>query len=109
MRDHPDDDGSLNNLAWNLATSRAPALRDGKRAVELAKRACELSSREDPTHLDTLAAAFAEVGNFDAAVKTQLEAIRLISKGDPSEKGYRDRLELYQAKRPYRVEEKHAK
>jgi Tfp pilus assembly protein PilF len=106
VRDEPENAGSLNNLAWSLSTCPNATLRDGKRALELATRACELTKRANSSFLDTLAAAFAESGDFKAAVETQGEAIALLSKGDPSKRAYRDRLEGYKAKKAFRVDGK---
>jgi hypothetical protein len=92
----------VNAFAWFLSTNANPALRDGQFAVELASLAWDLTSRTDPNCLDTLAAAYAERGEFASAVKTQNEAITLLSEGDPKQKEYRARLELYESKRPYR-------
>ncbi len=92
----------VNAFAWFLSTNANPALRDGQMAVELASLAWDLSSRTDPNCLDTLAAAYAERGDFCSAVETQNEAIKLLSDGDPKEKEYRARLEHYEAKRPFR-------
>ncbi|HYY93402.1 MAG TPA: tetratricopeptide repeat protein [Pyrinomonadaceae bacterium] len=55
---------AYNSLAWLLATAPKQELRDGKRAVELARKACELSKWQHPNQLDTLAAAYAEAGDF---------------------------------------------
>ncbi len=54
-------------LAWLLATSPDERLRDGPRAVELARRVNELSGGQVPQILDTLAAALAETGRFEEA------------------------------------------
>jgi tetratricopeptide (TPR) repeat protein len=92
--------GRANELAWLLATSADDDLRDGKAAVGFATNACELSSWKQWSFIDTLAAAYAEVGDFDAAVKWQTKAIELTS--DEQEKAdYRTRLGLYQDKKPY--------
>ena len=63
----PSDYTSVNNLAWILATSPIDSVRDGRRAVELAEKAGELSRHKRAFVLSTLAAAYAEVGNFEKA------------------------------------------
>ena len=70
----PDFPDAMNELAWILATTPNTQLRSGAEAVALAKRACALSSSRAPGMLVTLAAAYAEVGNFSEAVATSLEA-----------------------------------
>lgn len=70
-----DDDGLLNNYAWVLATSPFDELRDGKRAVELATRAAELTAYETAHILSTLAAAYAETGDFTTALKWSQKAV----------------------------------
>ena len=57
----------LNNLAWFLATADKPELRDGQEAVRLATRAVELTDRREPNMIGTLAAAYAEAGQFAIA------------------------------------------
>jgi tetratricopeptide (TPR) repeat protein len=69
------DEGLLNNFAWVLATSPDDELRDGKRAVELATKAAEMSDYQTPHVLSTLAAAYAETGDFDAAKKWSTKSI----------------------------------
>ncbi len=104
----PKDDGILNNLAWLLATSPDEKLRDGARAIRLATQACELTDWKAPHILSTLAAAYAETGDFDAAVKWSSKAVELASKehDDPKAKETLDalkkELENYQAKKPTR-------
>ena len=66
-----------NNLAWLLATCPDGALRDGKKAVALAQQAVQLSGGNAPEILDTLAAAYAEDGNFPEAVATAQRAVDL--------------------------------
>lgn len=65
----PEDAVAANNLAWVLATSPDASLRDGGRAVELSRRACELSEWRTPGHMNTHAAAWAETGDFGAALE----------------------------------------
>jgi tetratricopeptide (TPR) repeat protein len=82
------------NRAWILANGPAGPLRDGKKAVESAFRGCELTDWKDPNYLDTLAAAYAEAGDFDSAVRTQARAIELV-------KDFGARLNAYQDKKRY--------
>ncbi len=92
----------LKKIAWDLAAHSDARQRDGKSAVEFAARACELTEWKDPTYLNTLAAACAESGDFDAAAKWQTKAIELLS--DKKEKeDYSTRLKLYQEKKPYHL------
>lgn len=61
--------------AWQYATCPEDRFRNGSRAIELAQQACEKSRWSIPSHLSTLAAAYAESGRFDDAVETQTKAI----------------------------------
>jgi len=90
---NPEDAFFYNNLAWFLATAKAPSFRNGKKAVELALKACELSGRENPNYLDTLAAAYARVGDFDNAVKWQEKALE--SPEYPNKPEAQQRLNFY--------------
>jgi hypothetical protein len=71
-------------------------------AVEMATRACEWNNWTDAAYLDTLAAAYAEAGDFENAVRFQREAIAKLSAGDPSRAEFFDRLQLYESSKPYR-------
>jgi protein O-mannosyl-transferase len=73
----PSDPEVQNNLAWLLATSAEPSLRNGKQAVDLAQKANALTGGKDPLVFDTLAAAFAEVGRFGDARESVQKAIEL--------------------------------
>jgi protein O-mannosyl-transferase len=73
----PENLAALSNLAWLLATSADPSLRNGSDAVRLAERAESASSRSEthPTVLRILAAAYAEAGQFAEAKKTAQQAL----------------------------------
>ena len=73
----PADPDVQNNLAWLLATCPKASLRNGDKAVQLAQRANELAGGKNPVMLRTLAAAFAEAGRFDDAVRSAQKAIEL--------------------------------
>ena len=91
-------------LAWLWATCPEESFRHGKRAVELATRACGLAEWKDANMLATLAAAYAEVGEFDKAVEWEEKAIQLYANADDCKKG-EERLKLYKEKKPYRETE----
>jgi tetratricopeptide (TPR) repeat protein len=65
------------SLAWLLATCPDEKARDGKRAAEYATTACEQTGWKDPLCLDTLAAAYAETGQFEEAVRFQIRALEV--------------------------------
>ncbi|HEY3862633.1 MAG TPA: tetratricopeptide repeat protein [Verrucomicrobiae bacterium] len=75
LRIKPDEPEAANNLAWLLATTRQPALRNGPEAVRLAQRANELTGANNPMFLHTLAAALAEAGRFSEAAETARQAL----------------------------------
>jgi len=77
---NPDLDESLNGYAWFLATCPDGEFRDGKEAVKLAQKACEFSGGKDWYHLDTLAAAYAESGDFEKAVEYAQKAVAVAPK-----------------------------
>jgi tetratricopeptide (TPR) repeat protein len=72
----PDAPRMLDEVAWLLATSPDSNSRDGAEAVRLAERACVLTQRGIPALLATLAAAYAETGNFSRAVAVGEEALK---------------------------------
>jgi tetratricopeptide (TPR) repeat protein len=95
-----------NNLAWLLATCPEASLRDGNKAVELARQAVQLSTGGSPEILDTLAAAYAEAGQFPEAVGMARRAMDLsIAKNNrPLADAIQTQLKLYEANLPYREE-----
>jgi tetratricopeptide (TPR) repeat protein len=89
-----------NSIAWICATHPDAKLRDGMLALKHALKACELMP-EDAQVLDTLAAAYAEAGDFDAAVQTQRKAIELLD-DEESQENFQARLKHYESQQPYR-------
>jgi len=107
IRLNPQHAWAHNNLAWLLCTVPDAQYRNGRRAVKLAKDAVRLSKRKEHFIVDTLAAAYAEVGRFTDAVKVQKEALEMLPPDDSKNRvDYKARLELYKSGRPYREERK---
>jgi len=99
----PDDPTALGNLAWLYATSPDGGLRNGARALELAKRLEKVTSQPTARTFDILAAAYAETGRFDEAVRFAERAVSLTRDDDPSVETRRRLVELYASGKPYRV------
>jgi tetratricopeptide (TPR) repeat protein len=92
------DSHVLNNLAWVLATSTEDKIRNGKRAIELATKACELTEFKAAHILSTLAAAHAESGDIAEAIKWSQKAVDL----DADMKQLTEELKSYQEGKPWR-------
>lgn len=90
-----------NNKGWLLATCPDEQFRDGELAVEHATKACDLTGWVNGGFIDTLAAAYAEAGDFEAAAEWQQKAIDADFSGTLTA-DFTERLELYQAGTPYR-------
>jgi Flp pilus assembly protein TadD len=101
----PEDPSTLSNVAWLLAAAPAAAVRDGKKAVELATRANQLTGGTNQLILHTLAAAYAEAGRFPEALATAQHALGLAQ--GQSNAGLAGQLQseikLYQAGSPYHL------
>ncbi|HEV8060515.1 MAG TPA: tetratricopeptide repeat protein [Gemmataceae bacterium] len=91
----PNSQFVCNSLAWKLATCPDAQHRDGPRAIALARQACEATAWETPYFLDTLAAAYAETGAFEEAVRWQTKAVALSL--EEMKAARESRLKLYQA------------
>jgi tetratricopeptide (TPR) repeat protein len=98
----PDMPYALGNLAWLLATSRDSALRNGPRALELARRADNLAKGGNPAFLGSLAAAEAECGRFEEAVKTIDAALPMAEKNKDLAASLKQQREYYAKRQPYR-------
>jgi tetratricopeptide (TPR) repeat protein len=94
-------------LAWLLATCPDPIYRDGLGAIAEAAKDCEQNGNQNSQLLDTLAAAYAEAGQFDQAVHYQRQAVAVHDDKDPEwQTQLETRLELYAHHQPYREEPK---
>jgi protein O-mannosyl-transferase len=100
----PDWPLALNNLAWMRATDQDSKLRNGSEAARLAMRAVALTRKNDPSTLDTLAAAYAETGQFTDAATTAEMAVQIANAAAETNLAsqIQSRLKLYQAQQPYR-------
>jgi tetratricopeptide (TPR) repeat protein len=97
LKARPERPDISNAIAWILATSPQDALRNGKEAVTFALKACELTRHKNPLMLDTLAAAYAEAGQFDEAAEAAGEALKAAPQGSPLAKDIQAHLELFKA------------
>ncbi|MDR2757623.1 MAG: tetratricopeptide repeat protein [Planctomycetaceae bacterium] len=101
----PNDEVSSNNLSWILSTSPLESIRNGKRALELAEKAGQLTDYKKAYILSTLAAAYAEIGNFEKAVEWSQKSIEYAK----DDENVSDRIEelqkeldSYKQKKPFR-------
>jgi tetratricopeptide (TPR) repeat protein len=104
IRLEPKDADAYDSLGWLLATCPDVKVRDGEKAVEYAGTACELTDGKSPYCLATLAAAFAEAGRFDLAVKWQKRALESPAYERDEGQAARQRLQLFADRQPYREE-----
>ena len=130
VRSRVDQSRALNSRAWLRATCPDASIRNGQMAIADAKKACELSKWKWAWQIDSVAAAYAEAGDFDSAVRYEQQAIstagdapqdvyesaaRLFSKRYAKElaqkevkdveerrQSFSKHLELYKQHRPYR-------
>jgi Tfp pilus assembly protein PilF len=100
----PDNGNALSNLAWVFATSPDQSFRDGPKAVQLAEQALRISGGRIPILFRTLAAAYAESGEFSKAIQTAQQGIELANSQGNS--GLATELQgniaLYQEQQPLR-------
>jgi tetratricopeptide (TPR) repeat protein len=98
---------ALNAVAWIKATCQESTMRNGSEAVDLARKACEATGWKRWGDVDTLAAACAEAGDFNSAVKYQQQVLSLTEKHPPPNRAELiERVALFQKHEPYRDEMK---
>jgi tetratricopeptide (TPR) repeat protein len=97
------DADAADSAAWLMASAPDAKLRNGKRAVELAMKACELTQWKNGSYVDTLAAAYAEAGDYGEAVRRQQQALAVPEFEQAEGKNARARLALYKASKPVRL------
>ena len=98
---------ALNNIAWMLSTSPDDEVRDGARAVPMAVEAVELATKSRnmetvASYTDTLAASYAETGDFGRAVEFQVEALRIANVVQTQSEEMTERVHLYRRGQKYR-------
>jgi tetratricopeptide (TPR) repeat protein/Tol biopolymer transport system component len=104
---NPNNIKAISILASLLATCPTDSIRDGARAVKLAKRACKATGYRVPQVIATLAAAYAEEGKFAKAADTARKALQLVHVEQQSlADQIRQQLQYYKANKPYRLQRK---
>jgi tetratricopeptide (TPR) repeat protein len=96
----------LNRVAWFKATCPESSFRNGQEAVRESAKACQLTKWENARDIDTLAAAYAETGDFDQAVKYEVQALNTTGVSAGTRREMEERLRLFQEHKPYREESK---
>jgi tetratricopeptide (TPR) repeat protein len=104
LRVQPDYVLALNEVAHVMATSSDASLRNGAEAQKFAQRAVELTGGRQAMYLDTLAAAYAEEARFTEAVETAKRGLEIAAEAKQTAlaEGMAARVQLYEARKPYR-------
>lgn len=91
-------------LAQVLATSPDETVRDGKEALQLALQVCQATNFENPQALEVLAAAYAESGDFEQAIRLASKALELARNRDEAAmaKRIQSEIEQYKLQEPVR-------
>jgi len=82
VRVDPNCEEVFNELGWLLAACPETELRNEAAAIENALKACKLTDWKDHRYLSTLAAIYAEIGDFDNAIEYQKKAVNLLTEED---------------------------
>jgi tetratricopeptide (TPR) repeat protein len=102
LKTRPDWPRALSHLAWILANHPDASVHDPSQAVELAKRACELTGNSQPDMLETLALAYAASGQYAQAIKTATQAMELAKAAGNAAQAttLAQRIEVWSAQQP---------
>ena len=93
----------LSDRAWLRATCPDASFRNGQQAVKDAKAACSIMIWKDEQMIDTLAAAYAETGDFNSAVQYAAQALAVKGISADSTKLFQQHLALFQQHKPIRL------
>jgi hypothetical protein len=93
---------ALNRRAWLRAACPDPSIRNGRAAVDDAKKACSMRKWKDANFIDTLAAACAEAGDFDSAVRYEEQAMGTARANEMS-RALQEHLALFKQDRAVRL------
>ncbi len=102
LRRDPNDLVARRRRAYIRAAAPDRTLRDGKQAVADAVRACDLSQWKQAETISVLAAAYAELGDFQKAVEWETKALNM-SDDKHAKAEFAATLKLYQQRHPYRL------
>jgi tetratricopeptide (TPR) repeat protein len=94
---------ALSDRAWFQATCADPSFRNGRQAVKDAKAACSIMQWKDEDMIDTLAAAYAETGDFDSAARYAAQALAIKEITPVDSKRFQKHLTLFQQHQPLRL------
>lgn len=94
---------ALSDRAWFQATCPNSSFRNGQQAVKDAKAACSMMAWKDEDMIDTLAAAYAEIGDFDSAVRYAAQALAVKGISPQDAKAFREHLAWFQQRKRFPV------
>jgi protein O-mannosyl-transferase len=94
---------TLSQKAWILATHPEPHFRNGKQSLQMALQVCQATANENAPYLDTLAAAYAEAGNFPRAIETAKQALAQAATEGNNDLAHeiKGRVELYEERKAF--------
>jgi len=93
---------AMSDRAWFRATCPNASFRNGQQAVKDAKAACNIMTWKDEHMIDTLAAAYAETGDFNSAIQYTAQALAVKGISADSTKLFHRHLALFQQHKPIR-------